>query len=449
MQSRFPLNHLEHFFYWDDHPGFPNTLLCRMRCRGKFDHAAAREAGRLLALRHPLIAAVIEESPSGRCQWNVSDQGPLIEFSSCESFDQPLRLRPFNLTREPGSRAVFRETADSTELWFMTHHACCDGLGGMQCVGDYLQLCDNLMRGRDAEHGLRKLDHSSLPTRGQLFKSAWEVFKHLVWEPIGVYGLSKFFWYKPVGLCNEGSDARQEPKPTEWIEPHCVTFALEKEETDRLFRHAEKRGSTANGVLARDLMTALWNWLETTGAQPSKRHPIRLFIPMNTRTIADRRLSACNHVSVVYLDRFPDMLKQRAATLGSINYEMKAIQNWKLSSTFRGILKVMQYRPKILRNMLAKPKCRATALFTNLGDFYQRLPLERVEGGVRVGDAVIEKIELMAPVRSLTPIAVSAFRFLDRQQVSLHYDPWQISEESVKQIGEHLQQALRRTLSAE
>ncbi|MCA9104004.1 MAG: hypothetical protein R3B96_18725 [Pirellulaceae bacterium] len=461
MPHEFPLNHLEHFFYWDDHPGFPNSLACRMRCRGKFDRDAARAAAKLLQERHPMIAGQVACSPRNKCRWVPRDSPPIVEFSRCDDFSVPPVLRPFDLTREPGARIVVRETEEDSEIWFMTHHACCDGLGGMQCVGDYLILCDNLMRERDPQTGLRKVDTQGLTNRGRLFRSRWENFKHLVWEPIGLYGLAKFFYHRPVDMtlaspaksAETDEPASPQPslseKPKGWIEPHCATLSLDARETELLVKHAEKRGVTVNDVLARDLMFALVEWAEDVGIELSDRRPIRLFVPMNTRGIGDRRLSACNHVSLVYLDRKPSMIRQRGSLVGSISFEMKAIQNWKLSSTFRGVLRLLQHRPGMLQGMLSKPYCRATALFTNLGDFYQRLPLERVEGGVRVGSAAIERIELLAPVRPKTPLSVSAFRFLDCQQLSLHYDPWQISKAHIDRLSNALRASLQKTLAAQ
>lgn len=65
---------------------------------------------------------------------------------------------------------------------------------------------------------------------------------------------------------------------------------LEPHESDRLFRHAEKK--RLHGQLARELLREIWNRAQSAGRQHDRRLPIQWFIPMNARAKADRKLSS-------------------------------------------------------------------------------------------------------------------------------------------------------------
>ncbi|HRE99985.1 MAG TPA: hypothetical protein PLI18_05680 [Pirellulaceae bacterium] len=444
MQHRLPLNHLEHFFLWDDRPGYRNVLACRMTGVGRFDHSVVERALAMLAERHPLIASRLETDRRGRGTWVIGSAPPKVEFVTCDGFDEPPVFEPMDLERDGGARVLVRESGDRSELWFLSHHACCDGLGGMQCIGDLLVLCDNLSRGRPTNRGLRTIDPSLLEKRSRFFRTRLDAIRHLPLEAIGLYGAYKFFRHQPLPLASSAPPDRSDTEGSD--RPRCLTFGLDPEQTERLAASAESRRSTVNGVLTRDLLEALLAWSRERGIEPRPKQPLRLFVPMNVRDFADRRLSAANRVSLVYLDRRAAEIASRPGLLGSVNFEMRAIQNWRLGSTFQWFLKALGPFPGLLRGWLDRPVCRASALFTNLGDFYQRLPLEREGDGVRVGSVRIEQLELLAPIRPLTPLAISAFRFADRQQLSIRYDGSVFGIDEMRRLADLIRVSLERSL---
>jgi len=67
-----------------------------------------------------------------------------------------------------------------------------------------------------------------------------------------------------------------------------------------------------------------------------------------------------------------------------------------------------------LASSLRSPQCRATVVFSNLGRVFESLPLSRREdGGLKVGEAVLESVDATPPIRFGTLISFSALGRVD------------------------------------
>ena len=135
-----PLTPFEEYMLADDRPQWPMSFFLRLELRGQYDPAILTSALTAALARHPLLASLLADDGGGGLQW-VAGPGvpPPVSFAraGCE-LDFP-EGRQIDLRRRIGVRVWVRsDGADEWTLWLQFHHACCDGLGAMQFVGDVL-----------------------------------------------------------------------------------------------------------------------------------------------------------------------------------------------------------------------------------------------------------------------------------------------------------------------
>src|SRR5262249_21362413 len=146
----------------------------------------------------------------------------------------------------------------------------------------------------------RSLEPGRLKHRGEFGLTPWKYLQRFHKELVGVSGIGKFFMHQPTPLGIDSPDPTGESLPTPF--PTSVTASLEPEELDDLRLVAKSAGVTVNDLFVRDLFLAIGDWL-SRHSEGDVRRWLRLSIPMNMRTVADRRLPAANVVAMIFLDR--------------------------------------------------------------------------------------------------------------------------------------------------
>jgi hypothetical protein len=171
----------------------------------------------------------------------------------------------------------------------------------------------------------------------------------------------------------------------------------------------------------RDFFLALNDWQQRRAPHRDRKW-LRLTVPVNLRTMADRRLPAGNVVSMVFLDRNPREMMDPQRLLESIRQQIQLIKRLQLGLTFVLSVQVCGWLPGGLRRMTRAKRCMATSVLTNLGPVLAHCPLPYEEGRLVVGDAVLQSIDGLAPLRPLTCAAVVLMVYAGRFQITLHYD---------------------------
>lgn len=447
MTFRLALNQFERFFYLDDVAGYPNTIICRLRFEGTFDRELIDQAAKFTVDRHQITGSKIARNRFGKLEW-VRTQGeyPRVFWRKKEEcLDYPL-IDHLDLQHENGTRLYFVEGEGATDLVIQTHHACCDGLGGMQCIADFLVTYHNLATGNRLAKDLRRLDEDLYRLRAKFYPRGWAFLKALPFQPIGLFGAYKYFFQKAVPLKGVSeSPARGELKADAKYQPHGKTLQLTEQETRQLKSIARRENSSTNNLLARDLLLAVSRFRNEIG-EGRLEDRLRILVPFNLRDFRDRRLPAANRVSMVYLDRTMKECRDRNGLLWSLNFEMRAIQKWGLAPTFTWMLRLINSVPGWMPAMVRDKRCRASFLFTNMADFFQRVPLPQEGSDLKVGSLNLKSIDLLAPIRPLTQAAFTAFELANRQNITLHYDRAALSQEESDRILELFSVAVRETL---
>jgi len=145
-------------------------------------------------------------------------------------------------------------------------------------------------------------------------------------------------------------------------------------------------------------------------------------VPMNLRTMADRRLPAANVASMVFPERLARDLEDPQQLLESIHQQMSLIKQRQLGLIFVTSLRVCRWLPGGLARMVRAKRCAASAVCTYLGPVLDRCPLPYEDGRLVVGDAVLESIDALAPLRPLTCAAIDVAVYAGQLSVTLHYD---------------------------
>lgn len=429
----------EKLMYFLDQPGYPNCLGIRLRFTGKLNREAALAAAQTTFERHPGFQVTLDPS-----RLKFVDRGePFRNFRWVEvtSLAETPSLAPTDIHRDGGGVFWFTSGPEGCEVSLIGHHALTDGIGGLQVIHEWLLEYDRLIAG--GKHKLPQLDPSRLETRGKLHFLRWSFLRKLPYQSIALFGASKFIFRRFVPLV-----MRPEPpdRPDMLPYPCLLTQRLPLDFSRRIRQCASDRGCAVNDLLACALFRAIARWRERhAGGAPTDW--IRLLVPMSIRTLADRRLTACNRVSLVQIDRQPRQTEDLSRLLPSVSREMRVIRQWQLDRTFLFALRLASVIPGQLRRMARQPRGRATSLLTNLGDPLDRLPLKKDGRSLIVGGLRCQGMEMIAPTFRGTPVTVAVASFLGELTCCFNFNPRVVSADETNALWVEMESALRELVS--
>jgi hypothetical protein len=392
-----PVAPFEAYLLRDDRPAYPMNFFIRLRFSGRFGRFALKSALRTAVARHPLLSAVVRQGRRGRFEWvTPGSQSPAVHWLNGPSGHAYPPATAIDVRKEAGLRLWFAEADETTDLVLQFHHACCDGLGAFQFVGDLLLAYAAACGSTPERAVLRPLEERRLLKRGSFGLTPWKLLRMLPKQLVGLGGVRQFFAHAPVPLVSPEAGTADAELPDHY--PAAATQEFDPTESERIRRVAPRLGTTVNDLLVRDLFLALGDWRSRHG-QGTDRDWLRLSVPINLRTAADRRVPAANLVSMVFLDRRPAQFADPSRLLKGIHDEMQLIKRLHLGLTFVLSLRALRAVPGALARMTRADRCKATCVFTNLGAPLARVPLPRNNGRIAAGDVILESIDALAPLR--------------------------------------------------
>jgi hypothetical protein len=451
MALPLPLTAFEEYILLDGTPAHPMQFFYRLRFDGPIDPGQLRAAAAAALERHPLLAARIERrhghrprfaarapEPGGRDCVLPLDVEPGDDLPAIPPLDErtgPLvRLVSVGPTGEAGLHDVIAQF----------HHVACDGLGALAFLADLLEILDARLTGRPAS--LDALEPRLLSRRGRYGLDSWHLLASLPSQARGLEGVWKFMRHRPVRIAAPPGTAGLESRP-EILAARSVTFTAD--EAAALRKHASRSGVSLNELAAAALLEALAPAVPVaTLAEP--RSVIRLSIPINMRQAADRRVPAANIVSMVFLDRGAAQIAAAARLPGSLHDEMHLIKRLGLGMTFLFTLAAARCSAGGIASLVRNQSTAATALFTNLGRVFRRhdrragrRTAARRSAHLQVGDARLERVEGLAPLRRGTTIAVAATEYAGTLCFTLRHDPMAVTAAAATRIGDDFATRLR------
>ncbi len=418
----------EKLMYFLDQPSFPNSLGIRLRFDGQINRAAALAAAEVAFGRHPGFQVIVDRE---RLRF-VDNEEPFRNFRWIElsSADEAHPMQPTDVHRDGGGMFWFVAAPGGCSVALIGNHTLTDGVGGLQVISDWLLEYHRVITG--GKPSLSKLSPERLALRGRLNLLNRKFLSKLLFQPIALFGASKFLFRRTVPLLSHsGNEVVIEPPSTY---PNILTRRLSVSQTDRIKVLATECAGTPNDILAGALFVAIARWRKRHSHQ-NERDWIRLLIPLSIRTMADRRLTACNRVSMVQVDRQPRQMIDTGALLASVSRELRVIRQWQLDRTLLLALRLSSLVPGQLRRMARNPRNRATSLLTNLGNPFDRLPLPKDDHSILVGNLKLFGVELVAPMLRGVPIALAVAEFLKQWTICLNFDARLVA---AKQAGEFL-----------
>jgi hypothetical protein len=449
------LTAFERFQYWETRPGYPNQIVAVLDYLGDLDSEVLLRATGIVLARHPLLSSRIEtHGPRPRrfhwpqplpaaVQRLSADPTAAVELSQLqECLRDFVQLAPQAdawepagvedlLPVNPATGVAFRLTILFNRQrcrWILqTHHVVCDGVGGLQAIRELIQVYHWLKGGRREAFPLRPLQLERLQRRGRLLRGRtgsglpWDQLWKLPMKWIGLFGASKFLLRRPVRLDQRerpaGTSASREGRQICWLDGRLTVG-----QTKRLRQLARESRVTVNSLILAHWLVALDLFRRQRQAAKTT-DCYRLMVPTNERTGGDVGLSACNQVSMVYVDRWPREMEYVEALAAGIDFEMSVIRRWSLSNTFVVALTLFSWVPGLVRWYAQRPSCWATSYVTNLGSLLGRLQVGQTpDRRAEVGGLTLNQIRLLPPLRPALPAALAVCVYAEALQVTLHHD---------------------------
>lgn len=413
-----PVTPFEYYYLSDDRPQYPTVFPVRLELNGSLDPKLLPRALEWCVVRHPMLAARLDTSQGKWPCW-VMGETPHIETSPSPASDSTVDAR------ECAFRLWCDVAADRTTLHFLFHHACVDGLAGLQVAEDLLIAYDHLYNDRSGEPPWRALDVERLARRAEYGLADY--------KPKLIDLVNTVRFWSPLLL----QRAQAVASPHAQIissPPKVFSYAeqwLTAAESEQLIERAKSQGVTVNDLLLRELFLVLHHWNQQ---HESRSRPIRILVPTNLRVPEDVAMPAANVLSFVFLTRSQGDLRDADKLLNSIREETAAIKKWRLGLYFVGGLGIATRLPGLVAWFLRRRWPFATAVFTNLGPVFSRAPGSLTNGKICCGTGTLERVSGTAPLRPDTRLAVTALTYAGRLGIFVKCDPQWFTEEEQSQL---------------
>ena len=424
--SEVPLTPLEEYFFLEDRRAYPWSFFVRLEFTGRADREACQTALRNGAARHPLLSSVVYRRGSGRLTWRrVENPVPAMRWTAeaaGKTYPSATRL---DILEEIGVRVHAAVGGQDTQLIFQFHHACCDGRGALAFIEDWLVEYARAT-GNSPEHGTPRIDgRESVERRGPRGPALGRPVAAVRAKLAGLLRARRFLAQSPDPLLDYQPAGDDDPTPDGY--PAARSFRFDEATTSGIRSAAGCRGVTVNDLLCRELFLAIGGFQRES--RPAKRDAcVRLLVPVDLRTQAQRDMPVTNLVSLVFLTRRASACKDPAALLRGVQREMNQVKTWGLARTFLWSLKVRKYLPGGLPRAVRSGKCGATAALTNMGEVFLDSLLPRSGARLLAGNLVLDAAGILPPIRPLTCASFAVCTYAGRLSVSLQYDPRALSE---------------------
>jgi hypothetical protein len=274
-----------------------------------------------------------------------------------------------------------------------------------------------------------------LKKRNSLGVTKWSYLKHLWRQPIGLLGAVKFLSRRPTQLFDDSDIScwisnRQPAVHGTWVESDTV---------EKLKLKAQSLQVSLNAILVGQLMKTLEHF---ASENPDRHSPwIRVMHPMSIRTIADRKMPACNRTTIVQIDRKSEEFNDDDF-FKTLDFEIGVIQHWELGKLFLLAIRMFSIFPGWLKRSAQDQKCRGSAIFANLGEPLGRLGFPTSGDDIEIGDMTLIDFDMVGPIRSKTPVNFSIQKHLGRYRLSLHYDNRVLNQAKAGEVLEYYRSSL-------
>ncbi len=425
MHSLFPLplTPFEYYYWCDDRPDYPTTFPVELTFSGTLEPEPFCRALTTVVTRHPLLTARIQRQRRAVPCWVEGDgQPPSVDWARGDVPISHPQGEQMDLSRGPGLRVWVRQAEPATRVLLQFHHACCDGLGANRMLEELLIAYHEHVAGRDPACVLKPLEPQRLRARGD-FGDGGPGRPRLRDLWVGARGWARLLAHTPAPLA---APAAAGPDAPAWPFLGFVTHVWDAAAVRRLRVVASSRGGTLNDLLLRDLFQVLLRW---NAQHDGPGNPwFRINVPATLRTRQDTLAPVANALGFTFLTRRARDCSRGEELFDSIRRETEAIREFRLGLYFVGGLAMAMRLPGAIPWALRRNRSFATIVLSNLGKVLGRTGLPRRGGRLVCGEAVLQRIVAVPPIRPLTRAAIAVLNYGGETTVNLRCDPQFFSE---------------------
>ncbi|MBL8814859.1 MAG: hypothetical protein JNL58_02425 [Planctomyces sp.] len=436
-----PLSDFEYYMHVDDRPSHPMVFVMVVTVAGTLQRSDFQQSIDAAISANPLFRSHIRTLPGKGACWVLSQQTTWpVEWqtiqsthgqysAAAEEFDELLPIRAIDLTRECGIQILVQQSELKSRVVFYLHHACCDGLGGLQFIGEVFAFYSRRTTpdgGRSADFQLPDPKQLRLRERFECGAAGAERQKRSLRKSLAK--AARLIFRKPVpiqappqtrsnqaGSSGSGSNTNAPVAIRTRVIPRSVFRALRAT--------ANGAGVSVNDLCIREMMLLIRDWNKKFGGIRNNDW-IRVAVPISMRSAEHDRMPATNLVSYAFITRRVSECSDPEALAKSIHEQTGDVLYNREGIVFLKCIRVLRKLPGALRLLLGLKSCFCTVVLANVGDirrrFSGRFPLE--SGQWVAGDVVVEDIWGVAPVRPNTRAAVTIGEYGGQMTVHLRTD---------------------------
>ena len=433
----YPMVSFEHYMLADDRKTHSMAVQMRFWFKGIFDRQSLLSSLDIVLDRHPIFQMKTvghPAQPTNAIKWMKTETKttPFLCWKPLnEKITHPESPFHIDLSKEIGLRLWIRDNAEhdktdreyETEILTQFHHSVCDGIGMLQFMED-LMIHYGMLCGIPVPQP-RSIDHDLFASRGDFWLSEQQ------WRSRKFKDFMRAFNFFR-SLAQPLATPKNQIGATT---PVADLFASERrvlsEKTLENIRLASRHArATVNDYLLFELFKTLSNWNRRLGKFLLKT---RVALAVSLRVAADDKQSSMNIVSMVFLDKTHRQV-DRGDLLQGIIDETLDVKTNRMGITLPRVMRFFGRIPYAILIFMRLPLCSATAVLTNLGSTLSNSPLAGSDGKLRVGEIILERYELLPPVRPKTSASFAINYYAGKLNVTLRYDSTRITRNTATQL---------------
>jgi Condensation domain len=473
-----PLSPFERYMALDDTAAYPMTFVWLIKLKGNLLREPFEQAVQFALERHPLLASrICPVRGKGPCWVPVAAPAPQICWrnsrssqqagapSACEASAPNAAVRKrFDLAREIGLRITVDATADATasptvdaggasaDVWIEFHHACTDGIGAVQFIGDLLARYGQLTAQEGAElPEIKPLNLDALRARADYSTNQGQQAARSFSYGYMLGRLTKLLLRRrPVPVARPRSThAIGTPQQL----PALVSRTLDATQVQQLKAAAARQGVTLNDLYLLETFRTIraWNQQQARGTKRGDRDTewLRIGMPTSLRTPAHDAMPAANVVSYMFLARQASDCDRPDAMLARIRRQTSLAVHARLGRITALGLKYVQKVPGLLWCLLRRNRCFCTAILTNVGDvqrqLHARFPFK--DGRYVAGNVTLESLTASPTIRRQTRLAICLLAYAGTVSIGVQCDPHSFTREQAEELADSFVNRLRQAAS--
>jgi len=445
-----PLSPFERYMVLDNTGDYPMSFVLIVTLKGDLRKEVFEQSVMFALKRHPLLMSTISQVRGrGWCWTPVANPAPQMTW---DETGEPLRgpeEERIDLTREIGLRVWVNWSSQRSELVFQFHHACTDGLGGVQLIGDLLAHYGQMTAPEGAElPEIEPVQFDRLTARAHFSTVESEAPPKTVSCPYMLCGrLIKLLRRQPVPLA---ASRKRDSIGTPLMFPAIISRMIERPVLQQLKVVAARQGVELNDLYLLEMFQTIREWNRRHGKGHDNQW-LRIGMPTSLRTPLHDKMPAANVVSYMFLTRKAGACDKPEELIADIHRQTSKIVNMQQGRFLAIGLKYVLKIPGLLWCLLRMNRCFTSVILTNVGDirrqFTARFPLK--QGRCVAGNVTLDVLTGAVPVRPNTRLSTSVGTYAGNLYINMHCDPLSFTTEQAEELADLFLDRLKQLIPAD